>query len=105
MFAVNNLKRNLLGLPAIKACSIVNGIISQYPSLFSGLGKFGQEYTIKFKLNPSHLHKHCKKHFPPMRTKVQTELQWLGVILPMKEPTPWCVTMVKRLEQCESVLI
>ena len=49
VFVVNNLKNNLLGLPAIKAlqllsnvCSIDNSIISQYPSLFTGLGKFGQ---------------------------------------------------------------
>ena len=57
VFVVNNLKNNLLGLPAIKAllkeqclglpaikalqllsnvCSIDNNIISQYPSLFTG---------------------------------------------------------------------
>ena len=59
VFIVNNLKNNLLGLPAIRAsqllsnvCSVDKSIISQYPSLFIGLGKFGQEYTIKLRPNP-----------------------------------------------------
>ena len=48
VFIVKNLKNNLLGLPAIRAlqlfsnvCAVDKSIISQYPSLFSGLGKFG----------------------------------------------------------------
>ena len=56
---INNLKKNLLGPPAIKAlkllpnvCTNDNGIISQYFSLFTGIGKFGEEYTINLKPNP-----------------------------------------------------
>lgn len=73
VFAVNNLKNNLLGLPVIRAlqllsnvCSVDKSIISQYSSLFTGLGKFGQEYTIKLKPNsqPFALSIYSKKYSP-----------------------------------------
>ena len=60
VYVIKDLKSDLLGLPAIKelelllnVCSIENGksIISQYPSLFTGLGTFACEYTIKLKPN------------------------------------------------------
>lgn len=105
MFVVNNFNNNLLGLPAIKAlqllsnvCSIDNNIISQYPLLFTGLGKFGQVYMIKLKPNPQPFALSTSKNIPlPLRAKVQTELQWmqsLGVISPVEEPTLWCVAVV-----------
>ena len=105
MFIVNNLKSNLLGLPAIRAsqllsnvCSVDKSIISQYPLLFTGLGKFGQEYTIKLKPNLQPFTLSTPRNIPlPMRTKVQTELQCmqsLRVISPVVEPTPWCGVMV-----------
>ena len=56
VFIVKGLKNNLLGLPTIRelnliqnVCTIENNIISQYPSLFTGLGTFAQEYEIKLK--------------------------------------------------------
>ena len=60
VYVIKDLKSDLLGLPAIKelelllnVCSVGNGksIISQYPSLFTGLGTFACEYTIKLKPN------------------------------------------------------
>ena len=60
VYVIKDLKSDLLGLPAIKelelllnVCSVENGksIISQYPSLFTGLGTFACEYTIKLKPN------------------------------------------------------
>ena len=57
VFIVKNIKNNLLGLPAIKALKLfscvdsINNIISQYPSLFTGLGTFIHEYKIQLKPN------------------------------------------------------
>jgi len=62
-FVVKGLKSNLLGLPTIKelslitnVCAIENGITSQYPSLFHGLGTFLQEYEIKLSQTVNHFY-------------------------------------------------
>ena len=104
VFVIKDLKNNLLGLPAIRAlqlfsnvCSVDKSIISQYPSLFTGQGKFGHKYTIKLKPNPQPFALSTPRNIPlPMRAKVQAELQRmenLGVISPVEEPTPWCAAM------------
>ena len=58
VYIIKDLKSDLLGLPAIKelellfnVCSVGKTIISQYPSLFTGLGTFAREYTIKLRPN------------------------------------------------------
>ena len=78
VYIIKDLKSDLLGLPAIKelelllnVCSVGNGksIISQYPSLFTGLGTFACEYTIKLKPNsqpfalttPRNIPYHCNQ--------------------------------------------
>ena len=64
VYIIKDLKSDLLGLPAIKelklllnVCSVENwkNIISQYPSLFTGLGTFACEYTIKLNQTVNHL--------------------------------------------------
>ena len=107
VYIIKDLKSDLLGLPAIKelelllnVCSVENGkdIISQYPSLFTGLGTFACEYTIKLKPNSQPFALNAPRNIPlPLRSKVQCELQRmqsLGVISPVEEPTPWCAAMV-----------
>ena len=107
VYIIKDLKSDLLGLPAIKelklllnVCSVENGknIISQYPSLFTGLGTFACQYTIKLKPNSQPFALNAPRNIPlPMRSKVQCELhrmQGLGVISPVEEPTPWCAAMV-----------
>ena len=107
VYVIKDLKSDLLGLPAIKelelllnVCSVENGksIISQYPSLFTGLGTFACEYTIKLKPNSQPFALNAPRNIPlPLRSKVQCELQRmqsLGVISPVEVPTPWCAAMV-----------
>ena len=107
VYVIKDLKSDLLGLPAIKelelllnVCSVENGksIISQYPSLFTGLGTFACEYTIKLKPNSQPFALNAPRNIRlPLRSKVQCELQCmqsLGVISPVEVPTPWCAAMV-----------
>jgi len=106
IYIIKELKSKvLLGLPAIKElklllnmCTVEKSITSHYPSLFTGLGTFARDYTIKLKPNHPPITLCAPRNIPiPLRTKVQTELermQSLGVISPVHEPTPWCAAMV-----------
>ena len=116
VYILENLKNNLLGLPAIQALEIlkqVDGIevpiTEQYPKLFSGLGTFSQEYTIKLKEDSvSHAIYTPRKVPLALRDKVKQELQEmerLGVISPVTEPTPWCAGMVVVPKQSGKVRI
>ena len=58
IFVVLGLRNNLLGYPAIRSLqlfreinSVDTSIPDQYPALFTGLGTFEGEYTIKIKPN------------------------------------------------------
>ena len=83
VFIVKGLKNNLLGLPTIRelnliqnVCAIENNIISQYPSLFTGLGTFAQEYEIKLKPNSQPFSLSTPRNIPiPLYSKVQRELE------------------------------
>ena len=106
IFVVKHLQHNLLGLPAIQALHVlaqVDGVNTpipeQYPTLFKGLGAFkGRSYTIQLKpdAKPFALFTPCNVPLP-LRKKVQNELaqmESLGVISPVEEPTLWCEGMV-----------
>ena len=81
MYVVDHLKRNLLGLPAIKALnlavrveSMTNtttcNVVDKFPSLFQGLGSFGEEYTIKLKAGAKLFAIFTTRHVPmPLPTK------------------------------------
>ena len=99
VFIVKNIKNNLLGLPAIKALdllscvdSVNDNIISQYPSLFTGLGTFAHEYKIQLKPNSQPFALCTPRNIPlALRPKVKAEIQHmenLGVISRVNEPTP-----------------
>jgi len=85
VYVIDKLTNNLLGLPAIKGlklllnvCSIQTSIMSQYPYLFSGLGTFTQEYTIKLDTKAKPFALSTPRNIPlPLRAKVQTELKHL----------------------------
>ena len=105
IFVIRNLQNNLLGLPAIKALEVIFGINAieqnipdKYPTLFSGLGTFKGEYTIKLKPDAKPFSLYTPRNVPlPLREKVHLELkrmEKLGVISPVKEPTQWCAGMV-----------
>ena len=57
---MGHLKRNLLGLPAIKALNLAvriesmtntttSSVVDKFPSVFQGLGSLGKKYLIKLK--------------------------------------------------------
>ena len=95
----------MLGFPAIKALSLLShvesvdkNIVSQYPSLFTGLGTFAQEYRIQLKANAQSFALYTPRSIPlALKPKVHLELEQmegLGVISRVNEPTPWCAAMV-----------
>ena len=105
VFVINNLQHNLLGLPAIKAPEVITGIDAvtqtipdQYPALFSGLGTFKGDCTIKLQPDVKPYCLFTPRNIPlPLREKVQKEIQQmedLGVISRVEEPTQWCAAMV-----------
>ena len=107
VYIVKNITNNLLGFPAIKALKLLShvqsvdnstSIVSQYPSLFTGLGTFSHEYKINLKPNAQPRALSTPRNIPlALRPKVQAELQHmesLGVISCVKEPTPLCAAMV-----------
>ena len=106
VYIVKDITNNLLGFPAIKALKLLSHvqsvvddeIFSQYPSLFTGLGSFSQDYKINLKPNAQPYALSTPRNIPlALRQKVQTELQCmeaLGVISRVKEPTAWCAAMV-----------
>ena len=105
VFVVRDLQHNLLGLPAIRDLEIITGINAvelnipdQYPALFTGLGTFKGEYTIKLKPDAQPFSLFTPRNVPiPLRDKVKQELhrmESIGVISRVNVPTPWCAAMV-----------
>ena len=90
VFVIRHLQNNLLGLPAIKALAVISGInaieqnIPDIPALFSGLGNFKGEYTIKLKPDAKPFSLFTPRNVPLLlREKVKLELkriEELGVI-------------------------
>ena len=109
IYVVNDLRSNLLGLPAILALNLVvrvaevsenysSVIFQKYPKVFTGLGTMKGEYTIKLQANAQPHAIYVARNVPiPLREKVKSELtrmENLGVISQVDEPTPWCSGMV-----------
>ena len=108
VYVVKGLKTNLLGLPAITALNLATrmdttvtelpSIPEKFPSLFQGLGCFGEEYKIKLKTDAKPYALFSPRNIPlPLRTKVKQELERIesmGVISKVDDPTPWCAGMV-----------
>ena len=73
-------------------------IPEQYPELFTGLGTFSQEYTIKLKEGATPHAIYSPRKVPlALRDKVKQEIQNMertGVISSVTDPTPWCAGMV-----------
>ena len=111
-FVVRGLKNNLLGLPAITALQLIDGIntthintcdtasaiFAKYPEFFNGLGNMGEPYVIKLEESAVPYSLFTPRNVPiPLRGKVQEELVHMevaGVISRIDKPTPWCAGMV-----------
>ena len=105
VFVVRGLRNDLLGLSALTALEMVkkmeavyNSVKREFPNLFTGLGKFGEPYTIKLREGATPQALFMPRNVPiPLKGKVKSELdrmETLGVISKVSEPTPWCAGMV-----------
>ena len=104
IYVIRGLKNNLLGLHAIAGLQLVQRLCSTETELdimtkvFNGLGTFGEEYTIKLEEGASPHVLYTPRNVPlPLREKVKSELEEIeaiGVITKISEPTPWCAGMV-----------
>jgi transposase InsO family protein len=107
VYVIEELKSNLLGLPAITAMKLIarmDTVCSDstwkeiFPSVFNGLGTMGSAYEIKLKPNAQPFALFTARRIPiPLRQKVSQELEkmeTLGVISKVDQPTPWCAGMV-----------
>ena len=108
IFVVRGLKNDLLGLPALDALQLVKKVEAAYsssidvkrdfPKVFTGLGNFGEPYSITLKDNARPRALFTPRNVPiPLRDKVKKELERmesLGVISSVSEPTSWCAGMV-----------
>ena len=110
MYVVNNLKTNLLGLPAITALNLISrmetintpttaeSIKQRFSKAFQNLGHLEKEYNIKLQPDSKPHALFTPRLVPlPLRPKVTEELDRMeksGVISKVTEPTPWCAGMV-----------
>lgn len=87
-----------LGLVKLNIGNIEKDIAGLFPKLFQGLGKLKTEYDIKLDPEVTPYAVFAPRRVSlPLYSKVKTELdrlQKLGVIVPVKEPTPWCAPIV-----------
>ena len=102
IFVIENLRTDLLGLPAITALNLVTRVQAitgdklnlqqQFPRIFQGLGNLGQEYEIQLKPGAKPHSIYTPRRIPlPLLTKVQQELnrmEAMGVITKVDRPTP-----------------
>ena len=108
VFVVNGLKTNLLGLSAIRKLHLIaslnsvdeyrSGVYEHFPTLFHGLGNFGDEYQIKLQPDAKPFALYTARHVPIQlceQVKIELErMESIGVISPVTEPTDWCDGMV-----------
>lgn len=107
IYVVNNLTKPLLGLPAIRALTLVKrvhtvqvgeDIIKCYPTVFKGLGKLTAPYKIELKPGATPYALSAPRRVPlPLRDKVRTELdrmEAMGVMSKVTQPTSWCAGLV-----------
>ena len=86
-------------------------IVNSYPSVFNGLGQFGEPHEIKLLPNSKPFALYTPRRVPlPLREKVKAELnrmESIGVISKVNEPSAWCAGMVavpNQMVQSGSVL-
>ena len=96
VYVIKDLKNNFLGLSAIKGLNILQQVDAietpipeQYPKLFTGLGTFSQEHTIKLKEGAIPRAIYTTRRVPlALREQVKRELmsmERMGVISPITE--------------------
>ena len=108
VYVVKGLRKPLIGRPAITALKLISQvntvksgqhkIVSQYPTLFKGLGTIKGEYEIVLKKDARPYALATPRRIPlPLKGQVEEELkrmEALGVIRKVDVPTDWCAGMV-----------
>ena len=108
VYVVKGLQTPLIGRPAIQKLELVRRIhevsqdkgyvISEYPELFTGLGKIKGRYQIELEEGAKPYSVSTPRRVPiPLLSRVKEELQRmenLGVISKIDQPTDWCSGMV-----------
>ena len=107
IFVVRDLRRNLMGLPAITSLDVArqigetivaSNVKEHFPKMFDGLGNLGEEYLIKLKGDAVPYSLFTPRNVAiPVREKVREELirmEALGVVSKVTQPTAWCAGMV-----------
>ena len=108
VYVVKGLKTPLIGRPAIQKLELGRRIqevsqdkgyiISEYPELFTGLGKIKGKYQIELEEGAKPYSVSTPERVPiPLPPRVKEELQRmenLGVISKIDQPTDWCFGMV-----------
>ena len=105
-----DLSHNLLGHPAITALKLIarvnsvhvdtipKNITRQYPKLFTGLGTLEGDFEIHLKPDAKPYCLYTPRKVPfSLQDKVKeelTQMESLGVISKVEEPTSWCAGMV-----------
>ena len=105
---VRNLRRALLGRPAIEALGLLariyaiedkdREVVAKYPNLFQGLGTIRGEYHTRLREDAKPYALTTPRRVAlPLFPKVKAELrrmEQMGVITQVEEPTDWCAGMV-----------
>ena len=109
LYVVKNLRRQLLGCPAIEQLDLIarigtvqnatrETIMEEFPSLFRGLGKLQGDYTIQLREGATPFALGVPRRVAiPLMKQVGEELkrmEQLGVIAKVSQPTEWCAGMV-----------
>ena len=108
VYVAENLRNYLLGPPATLALQMVTQVnevtdmesqfINKFPTVFSGLGSFKEEYQIRLEEGAKPHCLYTARNVPlPLREQVRLELEEMekkGVISKVEAPTEWCAGMV-----------
>ena len=111
VYVIANLKRPLLGRPALEPLGIIRRIYSvqsgeatsgswrqKYPGLFKGIGTMPGEYCISLKDDAIPYSVNVARRVPiPLLPKVKKQLEKMvedGIIEKVTDPTDWCAPMV-----------
>ena len=115
VYVVKDLQHPLLGRPAIQALNILpllsvaavrtpvvhdlQSAKKEFPKLFGPLGEIaGEPYNISLQDDAKPVSLACPRRVPiPLMPKVKEELDrmlFLGIIVPVEQPTSWCSAMV-----------
>jgi len=108
VFVVRRLRRPLLGRPAIESLGLIkrvgavemtkDTVEKQFPGLFEGLGQLQGDYEISLKEGAKpHALSTPRRVAIPLLPRVKEELEQmeqLGVIERVEQPTEWCAGLV-----------